>query len=159
MVSLWVNHFQIPTSTLTSTELNGGNVVHDSYHGGTNNTCLSLYTVIEEYGFPGDHVWFSQDMDGVSPNRVMWEFLPRSVRVSMAFLTKPTTEFRCFQCLLRTSCFSETLASVQPRITCTMSKVFWFGPDAWVRTDQSMDLVTCPRAAICCGQQGQPLRL
>ena len=74
VVSLWVNHFQIPTSTLTSTELNGGNVVHDSYHGGTNNTCLSLYTVIEEYGFPGDHVWFSQDMDGVSPNRVMWEF-------------------------------------------------------------------------------------
>ena len=74
VVSLWVNHFQIPTSTLTSTELNGGNVVHDSYHGGTNNTCLSLYTVIEEYGFPGDHVWFSQDMDGVPPNEVMWDF-------------------------------------------------------------------------------------
>lgn len=74
VVSLWVDHFQIPTSTLTSTDLNGGNVVHDSYFGGTNNTCLSLYTVIEEYGFPGDHVWFSQDMDGVPPNEVMWEF-------------------------------------------------------------------------------------
>ena len=57
VVSLWTDHFQIPTSTLTSTDLNGGNVVHDSYHGGTNNTCLSLYTVIEEYGFPGDRVW------------------------------------------------------------------------------------------------------
>ena len=74
VVSLWVDHLQIPTSTLSSAELNGGNVVHDSYHGGTNNTCLSLYTVVEEYGAPGDHVWFSQDMDGVSPNAVMWEF-------------------------------------------------------------------------------------
>ena len=74
VVSLWLDHFQIPTSTLSSTELNGGNVVHDSYHGGTNNTCLSFYTVVEEFGFPGDHVWFSQSMDGVSPNRIMWEF-------------------------------------------------------------------------------------
>ena len=74
VVSLWLDHFQIPTSTLSSTELNGGNVVHDSYHGGTNNTCLSFYTVVEEFGFPGDHVWFSQGMDGVSPNRIMWEF-------------------------------------------------------------------------------------
>ncbi|MDA0940928.1 MAG: alpha/beta hydrolase-fold protein [Bacteroidetes bacterium] len=74
VVSLWVDHFQIPTSTLSSTELNGGNVVHDSYYGGTNNTCLSLYTVIEEYGMPGDHVWFGQDMDGVSPNRIIWDF-------------------------------------------------------------------------------------
>ena len=74
VVSLWVDHFQIPTSTLSSTELNGGNVVHDSYYGGTNNACLSLYTVIEEYGLPGDHVWFSQDMDGVSPNRIIWDF-------------------------------------------------------------------------------------
>ena len=74
VVSLWVDHFQIPTSTLSSTELNGGNVVHDSYYGGTNNTCLSLYTVIEEYGLPGDHVWFGQDMDGVSPNRIIWDF-------------------------------------------------------------------------------------
>ena len=74
VVSLWVDHFQIPTSTLISTELNGGNVVHDSYYGGTNNTCLSLYTVIEEYGLPGDHVWFGQDMDGVSPNRIIWDF-------------------------------------------------------------------------------------
>ena len=74
VVSLWLDHFQIPTSTLSSTELNGGNVVHDSYHGGTNNTGLSFYTVVEEFGFPGDHVWFSQGMDGVSPNRIMWEF-------------------------------------------------------------------------------------
>ena len=74
VVSLWLDHFQIPTSTLNSAELNGGNVIHDSYHGGPSNTCLSLYTVMEEYGSPGDHVWFSQDMDGVSPNVVMWEF-------------------------------------------------------------------------------------
>lgn len=74
VVGLWLDHFQIPISTLNSAELNGGNVVHDSYYGGTNNTCLSLYTVVEEYGSPGDHVWFSQDMDGVSPNAVMWDF-------------------------------------------------------------------------------------
>ena len=77
VVSLWVDHLQIPTSTLSTTELNGGNVVHDSYHGGTNNTCLSFYTVIEEYGWPGGHVWFGQDMDGVSPNRIIWDFFSR----------------------------------------------------------------------------------
>ncbi|MEE2919023.1 MAG: PHB depolymerase family esterase [Bacteroidota bacterium] len=74
VVGLWLDHFQIPLSTLNSMELNGGDVTHDSYHGGTGNTCLSFYTVVEEYGSAGGHVWFSQDMDGTSPNRVMWDF-------------------------------------------------------------------------------------
>ncbi len=74
VVSQWLVHNQIPASGLISTELNGGNVVHENYQGGADNTCLSFYTVEEEYGFPGDHVWFSQDMDGVSPTRIMWEF-------------------------------------------------------------------------------------
>ena len=74
VVVQWLVHNQIPASGLISTELNGGNVVLENYQGGADNTCLSFYTVEEEYGFPGDHVWFSQDMDGVSPTRIMWEF-------------------------------------------------------------------------------------
>ena len=74
VVGLWVNHFQIPSASLTTAELNGGDVLHDHYEGGTNNTCLSLYTVVEEGGAPGGHVWFSQEMDGISPNGIMWEF-------------------------------------------------------------------------------------
>ena len=74
VVGLWLTHNQIPASSLVSSELNGGNVTHDAYQGGANNTCLSFYTVVEEYGAPGDHVWFTEDMDGVSPNRIMWEF-------------------------------------------------------------------------------------
>lgn len=74
VVGQWLVHNQIPASSLISTELNGGNVVHENYQGGADNTCLSFYTVEEEYGSPGDHVWFSQDMDGISPTRIMWEF-------------------------------------------------------------------------------------
>jgi hypothetical protein len=35
---------------------------------------LSFYTIHEEYGEPDDHVWFSQDIEGVSPNKILWDF-------------------------------------------------------------------------------------
>ena len=74
VVDLWLDHNGIPASSQVSTELNAGNVVHDAYAGGNDGTCLSLYTVEQEFGAPGDHVWFSQEMDGVSPSRILWEF-------------------------------------------------------------------------------------
>ena len=74
VVSLWLDHNGIPTASQTTASLNGGDVVHDAYSGGNGGTCLSLYTVEQEFGSPGDHVWFSQDMDGVSPSRILWEF-------------------------------------------------------------------------------------
>lgn len=74
VVDLWLDHNGIPAASQTSATLNGGDVVHDAYSGGNEGTCLSLYTVEQEFGSPGDHVWFSQDMDGVSPSRILWEF-------------------------------------------------------------------------------------
>ena len=74
IVGLWLDHNGIPASSLTTSNLNGGDVVHDAYSGGNEGTCLSLYTVEQEFGAPGDHVWFSQDMDGVSPSRILWDF-------------------------------------------------------------------------------------
>ena len=35
---------------------------------------MSFYTIHEEYGEPGDHVWFSQEIEGVSPNKILWDF-------------------------------------------------------------------------------------
>ena len=74
IAGLWLDHNGIPASSLTTSNLNGGDVVHDAYSGGNEGTCLSLYTVEQEFGAPGDHVWFSQDMDGVSPSRILWDF-------------------------------------------------------------------------------------
>ena len=74
VVDLWLDHNGIPASSQVSAGLNAGNVVHDAYSGGNEGTCLSLYTVEQEFGAPGDHVWFSQEMDGVSPSRILWEF-------------------------------------------------------------------------------------
>ena len=74
VVGLWLDHNGIPSASQTTTSLNGGDVVHDAYFGGNGGTCLSLYTVEQEFGAPGDHVWFSQSMDGASPSRILWEF-------------------------------------------------------------------------------------
>lgn len=75
VVDLWLDHNGIPAASQTTVALNGGDVVHDAYSGGNEGTCLSLYTVEQEFGAPGNHVWFSQDVDGVSPSRILWEFL------------------------------------------------------------------------------------
>ena len=74
VVDLWLDHNGIPASSLTTLSLNGGDVVHDTYTGGNEGICLSLYTVEQEFGAPGDHVWFSEPMDGVSPSRILWDF-------------------------------------------------------------------------------------
>ena len=67
----------------------------------------------------------------------------------MAFSKKVKKQFGHTQSLSRTNSFSEILVSVQPRFTCTISRVFWFGQDVWGQTDQSMDSVICLQGAIC----------
>ena len=74
VVDLWLDHNGIPAASQATATLNGGEVVHDAYSGGNEGTCLSLYTVEQEFGAPGDHVWFSQAMGGVSPSRILWDF-------------------------------------------------------------------------------------
>ena len=74
VVNIWLNHNGILQTSLVSSVSSNGNVIHDAYSGGNNGTCLSLYTVVEEYGQPGGHEWFSEDIDGVSPSRILWDF-------------------------------------------------------------------------------------
>lgn len=75
VMNFWLNHNSIPASNLVTTELNDGAVVRGSYTGGNENTSVVLYTVREENGKAGGHVWFSDDIDGKSPNQILWDFL------------------------------------------------------------------------------------
>lgn len=75
VVSFWLNHNNIPTSSLVTTELNGGDVVRDEYTGGDEDTSVVLYTINREHDKPGGHVWFSDDIGGTNPNQILWDFL------------------------------------------------------------------------------------
>lgn len=75
MVDFWLNHNNIPVSNLIKTQLNNGNIVRDEYTGGNDNTSLILYTINSEFGKSGGHVWFSDEINGASPNQILWDFL------------------------------------------------------------------------------------
>ena len=72
VIGFWLGQNEISDNSLISTQLNGGNVLLDQY--ADDNSCISLYTINEEYDKPGDHVWFSDEIEGVTPNRIMWNF-------------------------------------------------------------------------------------
>ncbi len=73
-INFWLDQNNIPQSSLVSTELNNGDVVRDEYIGDTENSCVTLYTIHEEWGDAGGHVWFSDDIDGTNPSQIMWDF-------------------------------------------------------------------------------------
>jgi len=75
VVNFWLDHNNIPTSNLVTTELKGGDVIRDEYTGGNENTSVVLYTVNREYGKDGGHVWFTDDIGGDNPNIILWDFL------------------------------------------------------------------------------------
>lgn len=75
VIDFWAAHNDIPPSNLTTTSLNGGDVTRTAYTGGSDNTDVVLYTIEREYDKPGGHVWFGYDIDGVSPNQLLWNFL------------------------------------------------------------------------------------
>ncbi len=75
VINFWLNHNGIPASSLVTTELNGGDVVRESYSGGNKNTSVILYTVHELNGKAGGHGWFIGNIEGNSPNQILWKFL------------------------------------------------------------------------------------
>lgn len=75
MVNFWLNHNSIQATSLVTTALNDGYVLRESYEGGKENTAISLYTVHELNGKAGGHEWFTGDIDGNSPNEILWDFL------------------------------------------------------------------------------------
>lgn len=74
VVNFWLNQNNIQQNSLNSFQLNDGKVVLNQYTGGESNSCLDLYTINEEYDKPGDHVWFSENIENATPNRIMWNF-------------------------------------------------------------------------------------
>ncbi|MEC7985065.1 MAG: PHB depolymerase family esterase [Myxococcota bacterium] len=75
VVDFWLSHNSIPSGNLETTSLNDGNVVRDLYTGGSGDSAFALYTVYTEHNKDGGHVWFSEDIDGSSPNQILWDFL------------------------------------------------------------------------------------
>lgn len=74
IIEFWLDLNGIPSSSLSSTELKDGEVIRDEYSNENENSCMTFYTVQEEYGKPGGHVWFSEDIEDASPNEIMWDF-------------------------------------------------------------------------------------
>ena len=75
VVNFWLNHNSIPAPNLVTTEFNDSDMVGESYTSGNENTSVVLYTDYEANGKAGGHVWFSGDIDGNSPNQILWDFL------------------------------------------------------------------------------------
>ena len=80
-VNYWLGHNGIPASSLVSTQMNGNDVLRESYSGGNDNTCLTFYTINEEYGTAGGHVWFSEAINGSTPNEILWDFFSSNCSV------------------------------------------------------------------------------
>ena len=75
VVNFWLNHNNIPASSLVKKELNNGDVLRYEYTGGNENTSVVLYAIKREHDKPGGHVWFSDAIDEVHPNQILWDFL------------------------------------------------------------------------------------
>ena len=75
IVDFWLERNGIPRDSLSAAELNGGDVLRESFAGGTQNSSLALYTIRSEYGKGGGHVWFSEEIEGRTPNEILWDFL------------------------------------------------------------------------------------
>ncbi len=90
VVNFWLNQNAINSNTLSSTPLNGGKVILDEYSGGNSESCLQLYTIIEEFDKPGGHVWFSDAIEGSTPNNIMWNFFKENCAITNS--TSESTE-------------------------------------------------------------------
>jgi len=77
----------VSASSLNATDLNDGKVLKEEYSSDQEGSCLTVFTVYEEYDKPGGHVWFSDDIEGQSPNRIMWDFFENTCNQSTATMT------------------------------------------------------------------------
>lgn len=75
VIGFWLDHNNILPSSLVMTKLNNGDVLRYEYDSENKKSSVVLYVINREYNKPGGHVWFSGDIDGISPNQILWEFL------------------------------------------------------------------------------------
>ena len=68
-IQYWVTHNNISTEA-TIDSLDNGTVTRAVYDGGAEDSSVALYTIQNGY-----HVWFDDNIDGQSPNQILWDFL------------------------------------------------------------------------------------
>lgn len=83
-IEFWRDHNDIPADSLITASLASGNVTRDFYSGGRENTAVALYVINHEYGKEGGHVWFSETIDGLTPNQILWQFLSDAGQPTLA---------------------------------------------------------------------------
>ena len=74
-IKFWLDQNNISSSSLVTTKLNNGDVLRYEYKSESEKTSVVLYVVNREHNKPGGHVWFSDDIGGINPNKILWEFL------------------------------------------------------------------------------------
>jgi polyhydroxybutyrate depolymerase len=75
VINSWNNFNGIPNSSQIITELNGGKVTRYDYSGGNDGSSIVLYKINSSSGRKGGHVWFREDIGGINPNQLLWDFL------------------------------------------------------------------------------------
>ena len=83
-IEFWRDHNDIPAESLDTTSLESGDVTRNFYAGGRENTAVALYVINREYGKEGGHVWFSETIDGLTPNQILWQFLSAASQLTQA---------------------------------------------------------------------------
>ena len=68
VMDFWVDHNGLSNQDIVRSEFDDGTVQLDQYSG--EQATVALYTIQG-----GGHVWFSEDINGRSPNEILWEFL------------------------------------------------------------------------------------
>ncbi len=77
-IDFWVEQNQIPEGSEISSVLNGGDVTLERHVGGREGTEVNLYVINTEFDKPAGHSWFSAQIEGRTPNQIIWEFFSDS---------------------------------------------------------------------------------
>ena len=81
-IDFWVEQNQIPEGSEISSVLNGGDVTLERHVGGREGTEVNLYVINTEFDKPAGHSWFSAQIEGRTPNQIIWEFFSDSTSSS-----------------------------------------------------------------------------
>jgi len=81
-IDFWVEQNQIPEGSEISSVLNGGEVTLERHVGGRNGTEVNLYVINTEFDKPAGHSWFSAQIEGRTPNQIIWKFFSDSTSLS-----------------------------------------------------------------------------
>ena len=97
-IDFWVGQNQIPEDSGVSSVLNGGEVTRERYIGGREGTEVNLYVINTEFDKPAGHSWFSAQIEGKTPNQIIWEFFSDATNSGASLEAAPvdveTTNFR-----------------------------------------------------------------